>query len=230
MEPIDFYLNGQPSTDFAARLLAGWKVQDESTDRTFVLGQKATAFTVYGAISPMKTVSLTLHIAGATPEQAARNRSRLMAVLADGIAELLLPDGFLYRAALTEMGEQKEVTADGLLLETACTLRGLRCRPLETVPDVNGVFFADGTAPFMDCRLTCTAGADAERYTMAGVTWQNVAAGDVLVLDGLEHRLLKNGASAAGDNDASDWPKLRPGENTLTAPDSLTVEYYPVFL
>lgn len=230
MEPIDFYLNGVPATDFSARLLAGWKVRDEAPDRTFVLGQKATAFTVYGGISPMKTISLTLHIAGATTEQAARHRSRLMAALAEDITELFLPDGFLYRAAITEMGEQKEVTADGLLLETACTLRGLRCRPLETVPDVNGVFFADGTAPFMDCRLTCTAGADAERYTMAGVTWQNVAAGDVLVLDGLEHRLLKNGASAAGDNDASDWPKLRPGENTLTAPDSLTVEYYPVFL
>ena len=39
----------------------------------------------------------------------------------------------------------------------------------------------------------------------------------------------KNGFSAALDCDAADWPRLCPGENRLTCPDQLTVEYYPTY-
>ena len=56
------------------------------------------------------------------------------------------------------------------------------------------------------------------------------AESDVLVLDGLNKLMTKNGANAVLANNATGWPKLHPGANVLSAPDALTVEYYPVFL
>ena len=82
----------------------------------------------------------------------------------------------------------------------------------------------------MDCRLTAKVSADADTYNMAGVTWGNVKAGDTLVLDGLEKLIQRNGQNDALGCDASGWPRLQPGINTLGCPDPLTIKYYPTYM
>ena len=101
------------------------------------------------------------------------------ALLADPV-ELALPDGFLYTASCDEIGEVTEYTPDGCILAGSYRLSGFRHDLLETVhlPAGGGTMWAKGTAPDMECRITCTVGTAADSYLMAGILWVSVKAGD----------------------------------------------------
>lgn len=228
---IDFWVGSRPSSDFSCRLLASWSVEGASPSRTILQGQNGTAFSVFGTSIGLKTIKLPVHIVGRSPREASLQHSQLTAaLLASGIVELRLPDGFLYRAALTGVGSRQEITVDGGRISCEYTLQGLQCDELERCTVADGALYVSGTHPSMDCCLTATVEAVAEQYNMAGVTWRNVQPGDILVLDGLRKRMTKNDANAALENDAAGWPKLAPGRNMLMCPDPLTVEYYPTYL
>lgn len=225
----DFYINGRGSGEFGARLLSSWSVSGPEITRVVIRGGAGSTL-----VSPVprlgtKTLSLPVDICGRDPEQTELRRSMLTQALGQGTVELWLPDGFTYRCVLTKAGDKTELDPYGCRVHTEYTLTGFQCRPLVRAVPAENCLYAYGTWPQMDCRLTARVGASAERYAMAGVTWSNVHQGDLLVLDGLEKRILKNGFSAALDCDAADWPRLCPGENRLTCPDQLTVEYYPTY-
>lgn len=227
----DFYVGSVGSGAFGARLLADYTVGGTPLTRSRqklpgVQGWLPLA-TEYG----LRSIKLPVHICGPTPRAAAEQKSRLDAALSAEPTELWLPNGFWYTVSLESTGEAQELSDDGCRLSCTYTLLGYAHDPLQTVTlTTDGTLYARGTAPEMACRLTCTAGASAASYTMAGVTWSNVAAGDLLVLDGLERRVLRNGAPDLDSTDLICWPKLTPGQNVLTAPDALTVEYYPIWL
>ena len=225
----DFWVNEHPADEFGCRLLNSWKVQDASISRTFLQGQNCTAFTVFGSGTGLKTISLPVNIFGSSPMDATEKHSNLTAVLLNGIVELQLPDGFVYRAALSSSGTSHALTQDGCMLSCEYTLMGMRCKHLQTIV-AKGPVFIQGNHPQMDCRITTTVGKTSEQYTMAGITWKNVQTGDVLVVDGIEKKLVKNGKNAALSNNAFEWVKLHPNENILQAPDPLTIEYYPTYL
>ena len=84
--------------------------------------------------------------------------------------------------------------------------------------------------PFTDARLTATVGTSAAAYTLGGATFGSVTAGDVLVFDGIDGKITKNGANAAASVSWTEFPQLVPGKNTITAPDAVTVEYYPTYI
>lgn len=180
----------------------------------------------------LRSIKLPLHLAAKSPRLASEQKSRLDAALAAEPVELYLPNGFWYAATLESAGEVQELSDDGCLLECTYTMLGYAHDPLETViiPAGGGTLYARGTAPEMACRLTCTASAAADTYTMAGVTWTSVRAGDKLILDGLERRVIRNFYNDFDRVDMITWPKLTPGENTVTAPDEITVEYYPIWV
>ncbi|MBQ7860351.1 MAG: hypothetical protein IJ347_09510 [Faecalibacterium sp.] len=228
----DFYIGGVGSGEFGVRLLSDYTVGGTPLTRSRqklpgVQGWLPLA-TEYG----LRSIKLPVHLAAKSPRAAAEQKSRLDAAFAAEPVELYLPNGFYYTASLESAGEAQELSDDGCLLECTYTLLGYAHDPLETVtiPAGGGTLYARGTAPEMACRLTCTVGAAAAIYTMAGVTWWNVAAGDVLVLDDLERRVLRGGGNDFANTNLITWPKLTPGENTLTAPDAVTVEYYPIWL
>ena len=77
-----------------------------------------------------------------------------------------------------------------------------------TLPAGGGTLYARGTAPDMECRITCTVGAAADSYLMAGILWVDVEAGDVLVLDGIRRAVTRNGANALNQCDLTRWPLL----------------------
>ena len=99
-----------------------------------------------------------------------------------GRAAVILPDGFLYRASLDKIGETTELSVDGCILEGSYTLSGCRHDLPETVtlPAGGGTLYARGTAPDMECRITCTVGAAADSYLMAGILWVDAIAQQAL--------------------------------------------------
>ena len=228
----DFYIDGRGSSEFGARLLASYSVGGAAIERQRVRPSAGMRFVPAGSRIGLKQLSLPVHVFGQNPRDAQQKKSALDAALLADPVELALPDGFLYTASCDEIGEVTEYTPDGCILAGSYKLSGFRHDLLETVhlPAEGGTMWAKGTAPDMECRLTCTAGAAAESYLMAGILWVSVEAGDVLVLDGIRRTVTRNGENALNQTDLTQWPLLAPGQNILTAPDALTVEYYPVWL
>ena len=228
----DFFVDGRGSSEFGARLLASYSVGGAAIERQRVRPSAGIRFVPAGSRIGLKQLSLPVHVFGQNPRDAQQKKSALDAALLADPVELALPDGFLYTASCDEIGEVTEYTPDGCILAGSYKLSGFRHDLLETVhlPAGGGTMWAKGTAPDMECRLTCTAGAAAESYLMAGILWVDVKAGDVLVLDGIRRAVIRNGENALNQTDLTQWPLLAPGQNILTAPDALTVEYYPVWL
>ncbi len=227
----DFYINGTGSGEYGARLLASYKVGGTPVKRT---RQKTPGVqgwiglkTEYG----LRTITLPVHVRGETPLRASLQLSKLTAALAVDVVNLYLPNGMQYFASLESAGDAAELTQDGCLLSCTYKLVGYAHGDLQTIPlPLGSAFCALGTAPQMSCQISCTVGADTPRYTVAGITWRNVHAGEKLVLDGLNKRITRNGYSDIGSTDLTQWPTLTPGENVLDAKDVLTVSYYPIWL
>lgn len=228
----DFYIDARGSSEFGARLLASYSVGGASLERTRVQPGAGMRFVPAGSRVGLKQISLPVHVFGQNPRDAQQKKSALDAALLADPVELALPDGFLYTASCDEIGDVTEYTPDGCILAGSYKLSGFRHDLLETVhlPAEGGTMWVKGTAPDMECRITCTAGAAAESYLMAGILWVDVKEGDVLVLDGIRRTVTRNGENALNQTDLTRWPLLAPGQNILTAPDALTVEYYPVWL
>lgn len=228
----DFYVDGRGAAEFGARLLADYTVGGAQLTRGRLQPAAGMRFVPLATRCGLRRISLTVDIYGPTPRRAQEQKSALDAAFLADPVELALPDGFAYTASLDSIGEVKELTLDGCVLEGSYKLSGFRHGPPETVtlPAGGGSFYASGTAPDMECVLSCTVGADAGTYLMAGVLWVNVSAGDLLVLDGIRRTVLRNGANALARCDLTRWPLLAPGKNVLTAPDPLTITYHPIYL
>ena len=74
----------------------------------------------------------------------------------------------------------------------------------------NGSLQAQGTLPKMDCILSASPSADAEKYVVDGITFTNVHQGDQIVIDGITKRVLINGGPAAQRCNIIDFPYLVP--------------------
>lgn len=228
----DFFVDGRGASEFGTRLLASYSVGGASLVRSRVQPTAGQRFVPAGSRVGLRSITLPVHLYGPSPRQAAERKSALDAALLADPVELALPDGFVYTASLDEIGAVTELSADGCILSGSYKLSGFRHDPLERaeLPAGGGTLLVRGTAPDIECRLRCTVGADAASYPMAGILWVEVKAGDLLCLDGIRRAVTRNGENALGQCDLTRWPLLAPGENRLTAPDPLTVEYYPVWL
>ena len=228
----DFFVDGRGSSEFGARLLASYSIGGASLNRSRIQPTAGMRFIPAGSRVGLREISLPVHIFGQSPLEAQLQKSALDAALLADPVELYLPDGFLYTASCDSIGEVTEYSQDGCILAGSYKLSGFRHDLLETVhlPAGGSIMWAKGTAPDMECRLTCTVGTAADSYLMAGILWVSVKAGDVLVLDGIRRKVTRNSKNALNQTDLTQWPLLAPGQNILTAPDALTVEYSPVWL
>ncbi len=228
----DFFVDGRGSSEFGARLLASYSIGGASLTRSRIQPTAGMRFIPAGSRVGLREISLPVHVFGQSPLEAQLQKSALDAALLADPVELYLPDGFLYTASCDSIGEVTEYSQDGCILAGSYKLSGFRHGPLHTIPlpAGGGEFLAQGTAPDMECRLTCTVATAADSYLMAGILWVDVKAGDVLVLDGIRRAVTKNGENALNQTDLTRWPLLAPGRNVMTAPDAMTVEYYPIYL
>ena len=228
----DFFVVGRGSSEFGARLLASYSIGGANLSRSRIQPAAGMRFVPAGSRVGLREISLPVHVFGQSPLEAQQQKSALDAALLADPVELYLPDGFLYTASCDSIGEVTEYSQDGCILAGSYKLSGFRHDLLETVhlPAGGSIMWAKGTAPDMECRLTCTVGTAADSYLMAGILWVSVKAGDVLVLDGIRRKVTRNSENALNQTDLTQWPLLAPGQNILTAPDALTVEYSPVWL
>ena len=63
------------------------------------------------------------------------------------------------------------------------------------------------------------------------MTFSDCAAGDVLMIDGMNGKVTKNGSAMdISKTDFLKFPFLTPGKNTVISTGVADVEYYPIFM
>ena len=221
------HINGTNIADFGV-LVESMKVGAIETDQQIYQGVNRTNFNVLDTIQYMRSISVNLFYSAPTRRELALIKSKLDNMMM-GKLELWLPDGFFYSAYLVSAGEEKILGVERNKVIALCSyqFKGIRHDELETV--VGNTVICKSTVPKTDCRLTCTASQNYASLQIDTVTITDVSAGDVLVVDGINGRILQNGGLCAGNMSFIHFPSLVPEENTLTCPEELTVEYYPTY-
>ena len=237
------YINGVDIYEVGA-LVQSFKVSGTAVSNKVYQGKDSTHFNALVSLRTMRTITLTLFYEGKSRRELSLKKAKLDNVISAGQIELYLPDGFYYDAYLTKMGTEEQLGVEGNKMIALCTytLQGIRHDPLEVLDATSGVAFnCKSLIPLTDVRISVPANGATGNYVIASsaggsVTINSVGAHDVLVIDGINKRVLQNGAPCSGNMSFITFPKLAPGENTITVyyggvyrTKAITVEYYPTY-
>lgn len=210
-------------------IVESYKVGPTEVTNDVFQGRNRTSFNVLSSVFGMREIAVNLFYTAKTRREITLAKSRIDGLMV-GKLDLLLPDGLHYEAVLSTAGELQilGVQSNQLIALCSYTFRGICHDPLVTA--TGNTVICTSTIPETSCRLTCTASKAYTSLTIDTVTITNVKAGDVLVVDGIDGRILQNGAPCAGNMSFMHLPALVPGENVLNCPETLTVEYYPTYI
>lgn len=238
IDGVDIYTVGALVKDF--------KVSATAIANTAYQGVDSTNFNVLSTVRGMRVITVTLFYKGATKRELALKKAKIDNALGNGKVELYLPDGFYYSAYLTSAGEESVLGVEGQDVIAVCTytLEGIRHDALETISLYTNIQFqCDSMIPLTDVRITVPAAGATGNYVISNgaydgsVTINNVGANDTIVVDGINKRILKNGAPFTGSMSFIRFPKLVPGANNVIKvyyggvyrSKAVTVEYYPTY-
>ena len=222
------YVDGRSILDVGA-VLESYTVGGTEVTNEVYQGRNRTNFNLLSKQFGRKTVTMTVFFHAINRHLLTVQQSNLTAMLT-GVVDLALPDGFYYRSVLDEVGDLQIIGVDGkgVIAECTYTLSGIQHDVMQTI--TGNTFRAEGTMWQMDCILTCTASRAYSSIQVGTVTFTGVSAGDVLVADGINGRLLQNGTPTTGNASFTHLPFVVPGEQTITCPETLTVQYYPSYI
>ena len=220
-------------------LVESFKVSGTAIENTAYQGVNSTNFNVLSTTRGMRVITLSLFYKGTTRRELALKKAKIDNLIGNGKIDLKLPDGFHYAAFLTGTGEEQTLGVEGneIIALSTYTLQGIRHDDLETVSIQSGKgFLCKSLIPETDVRITYVNTSGHASIVIAGVSVSGLAANDTVVVDGIDKRILKNGAPFTGTMSFIKFPKLVPGPNTIqtkvgsyTVTVDLTVEYYPTY-
>lgn len=229
---FDITINGTPLSDYGGASLLDYAISAPSMDNTLFQGFRRTTMVLLDSVPGTCTITITIIFAGRNLHEAKLNRSRLNAAVAE-MSEIYIPDdGFFYSCVCKSLGTEELVGIGDTeaRIKATYTFNGLRHGPLVTVElPANGTVICESTMQ-TDCRLTATAPAAAASFQLGAAVFHDVLAGQVLVFDGIDGRITKNGANAAASTDFLHLPYLMPGRNTIQCSAPVKVEYYPAYM
>lgn len=220
-----WYINGIEMTNRGVFITSDYTVSSASVSRSVYSGGCASYVATKAKIG-LKTIRLPLRIVQESTDMADSMRSWMLSMCLESKVEMMLPNGKTYVAALTDAGEV-EKSAEGVI-DFTLEFTGYQRGEIVKAQTPNIMCFS--TVPETPYRITATVG-DGGSFTMAGVTFSDCAAGDVLVIDGIAGKVTKNGSAMdISKTDFLKFPVLFPGKNTVTCTGSASVEYYPIFM
>lgn len=229
----DVTINGTPLSDFGGASLRDFVVGEVPLSPELFQGRNRTSWRLLQNSYGLREIQIGVVFRGKTLREAKQNRSRLNLALFYP-ADLYIPeDGFHYRAICVGLGDEETVGIAENEAQIKCKyeFKGVRHDPLVRVSvPAGGSVHCLSTIPFTDVRLTATV-ASGTSFQLGGAEFGSVQAGDVLVFDGINGIVLRNGINWALNTVFTSFPFLFPGENTITASGgTVTVEYEPSYL
>ena len=228
---MPFYINGKNPADYGVLPLREYSVGGTEITNTPFQGRNRSSYRLLAGVYGQKPITMTLVYPGTTYREAKLLQSTVEGWMW-GKIELFLPDGFYYTATLQSIGEGVPEGVDGnqVLISVEYSFNGIQHDPLVTIENAANGFLNPGTLPYADCICSVTVDAAADTYQLAGATFQDVSQGEELEVDGINGRLLRNGAPAPGNVIFTSFPKVVPGENSFSAADPVTVQFYPCYM
>lgn len=166
-------------------------------------------------------------------------KSKFDGILYGKVIDIHLPDGFYYKCILQSVGAE---IFDGESMEVSYTLNGIRHLP---IADPSGTQFYCYSTVRTDCRITIRfiSGWNDTAFKFAvnrntkdhlNITIDGINNGDVLLIDGMEKRVIKNGNNIFGDTNIITFPYLIPAENKyvqlVSGECTFKTEYYPTLI
>lgn len=210
-------------------LVESFTVSGTPIDNEVYQGKNSTSFNLLYSGFGMKTVAVNLFFTAHDRRHITLKKSKIDSML-QGKIELGMPDGFLYTSVLKEAGELAILGVEDNQVIALCgyTFEGMQHDPLIT--HVGNTIYCDSTMPLTNCRITCKASKAYSSITIGTVTITGVAKNDVLVVDGIIGRIMQNGGPCPGNMTFQSFPQLTPGLNTISCPETVTIEYYPTYI
>ena len=229
----DCTVNGKPLATYGGAALLDYNIGETPLDVSTFQGINRTSWNLLKNMFTMREITLTVVFEGPDLRETKRNRSALNGDLF-GKVDLFIPDdGFHYAVICTGAGAETLIGQGSKTaqIKSTYTFKGVRHDELKTVTLAPGAnLYCLSTMPLTDCRLTATAGASTSSYELGGAVFSNVAAGDVLVFDGIDGKITRNGENDAANVSWSEFPSLVPGLNAIQCSDAVTVEYEPTYI
>ena len=226
------------TTYYHARVVAdSIEISGTPVTTAYVQGRNRTNFIFQTAQYGMKTIKFRVAFCESTRALCEQYKTELLlactATANANVKMLKMPDGYYYRSLLKKIGKEEWLGSEdngGILLFFDLEFEGIQqSNTLQNVLDGRTSFTAVGTFPRMDARLTVQVTANASSYTLFGATFGSVTAGDILVFDGIDKRILKNGSPTVVTG-YFEFPYVKAGTNQFTGNDPIKVEYYPCYL
>lgn len=218
------WINGIDIADYGGQLRMEYKTSGYQLDTAAFKGRNRSSFVLLTSTTGFMAITLPVVFEGTDRDDVTRKKS-LFDMLIFGKNELLMDDGFQYSAYLSAIGDSSYPAPE--LIEVEYTLIGVRHGDKVTV--TGNAVVCDSTLPDTDCILSCTVGTSGTGYKVGSVTFKSVTAGQHLMVDGINKRILVDGVPAAENAEWIRFPSLKPGLNNLECDDALTVEFYPVY-
>lgn len=222
---IDMWLNGTPLEDYGGRLVRDYTYTPPVLSPAVYKGRFRSSFILLDNPVDFGELDIQVVFEGEGYTEVTIKKSTFDAAIL-GKNVIVMGDGFWYDTYTEELGA---ATYPGTgLLECSYKLKAIRRGP--DIEVTGNIIYCDSTWPTTDCILTATVSTAAANYEIEGVIFEDVDPGDVLTVDGINGRILVNGAPNAQKATWTRFPSLSPGKNSLTCPDTLTVQYHPVYL
>ena len=231
---MDLTVNGIPIGTFCGSSLLDYTIGESSVENATFKGINRTNWVLLKSMFGTRAITITIIFKGETLHAAKVNRSKFNAAIL-GKSEIYIPDdGFFYDVSCDSLGDEILVGIGQResQIKSTYTLTGIRRGAKKAVTvGKNQSFLCESTTPFTDCKLTLTSTQTVSEYNFGGGVWEDIASGDVLVFDGINCKITKNGTNYAQHVTWMDFPSLAAGLNTIeTDLDDVVVEYYPAYL
>ena len=230
---MDITINGVSLSTFGGQALLDYTIgETELTNETFH-GINRSSWALLKTMYGLRNIRITIIFEGSDLNEAKLNRSKFNSAIFGKNELYIYDDGFYYTVYTESFGDE---TLVGIGTNTAqvksdYTFMGIRHAAKETKTVASGATLnCLSTMPFTDCKLTATVTTTGENYHLGGAVFPSVTAGDVLVFDGINCLITKNGANAADTATWMNFPTLVPSTNTIDCVDTVTVEYYPTYI
>lgn len=226
-------VNGKLFSAYGGAMLLDYTVGGTEITNDYFRGRNRSSWNQLSTVFGMRPVKLSIVFTGSDLNRVTLQKSQFDAACF-GQIELFLPDGFFYTANTVSVGDSSIVGIGETqaIIKADYSFEGIRHSPMvtATLPAGGGTVYCQSTLPFTDCILSCTVTAPAASYVLGGATFKNVQAGETLVFDGINKRILRGGAPGANNVNWTVFPQLIPGANNLTCVDAVIVQYYPVYM
>lgn len=218
------WINLKPLYLFGGKLKMDYTYTPPEISNEYFKGRRRSGFVVLDSSYELGSLSLPIVFSGANRNDAALKKSKFESE-AFGRSDIILGDEFMYFAFLESIGESSYPSDQ--LIEVTYEFKCIRHGKYREVK--KNTVYCESTLPNTDCILAVIVGQNGTNYKVGTVTFPSVTRGEKLTVDGINKRILVNGAPAANRAEWTVFPSLVPGTNNIACKDTLKVSYYPVY-